>query len=140
MTTWTERLSEAGYRITEPRQAVVTVLQQTERPLKPQEILERGTALHANLGLVTVYRTLELFEQLGLVRRVHRGEGCHGYLPTTPGHRHVLVCQSCGRAVEFVGSDDLDTLIARVEARTDFQVVDHLLQLFGCCPNCQEEN
>lgn len=137
---WEERLSEAGYRITEPRQAVMTVLQQTECPLNPQEIFDRGTDLHAKLGLVTVYRTLELFEQFDLVRRVHRGEGCHGYLPISPGHRHVLVCRVCGRAVEFVGSDDLDTLIARVEARTDFQVVDHLLQLFGRCPECQEEN
>jgi Fe2+ or Zn2+ uptake regulation protein len=118
----------------------MTVLQRTERPLRPQEILERGTALHANLGLVTVYRTLELFEQLNLVRRVHRGGGCHGYLPISPGHRHVLVCQLCGRAVEFVGSDDLDTLVARVETQTDFQVVDHLLQLFGRCPNCKEES
>jgi len=138
MEAWLERLSEAGHRITEPRQAVMTVLQRTERPLRPQEILEHGTALHTNLGLVTIYRTLELFEQLGLVRRVHRGEGCHGYLPISPGHRHVLVCQACGRAVEFVGSDDLDTLIARVEAETDFQVTDHLLQLFGHCSDCRQ--
>ncbi|MGC9400360.1 MAG: Fur family transcriptional regulator [Anaerolineae bacterium] len=139
MQRWTECLSEAGYRVTEPRQAVMEVLQKTERPLKPQEILERGAALRANLGLVTVYRTLDLFEQLGLVRRVHRGEGCQGYLPASPGHRHVLICQSCGRAVEFVGYDDLDDLIARVERRTAFQVVDHLLQLFGRCPACQEQ-
>jgi Fur family ferric uptake transcriptional regulator len=118
----------------------MTVLQQSERPLTPQDVLELGEAIHSNLGLVTVYRTLELFEQFNLVRRVHRGEGCHGYLPTSPGHRHVLVCQACGRAVEFLGSDDLETLIARVEARTDFQVVDHLLQLFGRCPECQEED
>lgn len=140
MQAWIEKLSDAGYRVTEPRQAVMMVLEQTERPLKPQEILDRGTVFHAPLGLVTVYRTLELFEQLGLVRRVHRGEGCHGYLPMSPGHRHVLVCQSCGRAEEFVGSDDLDELIAQVEMDTDFQVTDHLLQLFGRCPNCKEEN
>ena len=138
MEAWTERLSSAGHRITEPRQAVMRVLRQTERPLNPQEILERGTAWHANLGLVTVYRTLELFEQLGLVRRVHRGAGCHGYLPISPGHRHVLICQACGRAVEFVGSDDLAALIDQVEAETDFKVTDHLLQLFGRCPDCRK--
>ncbi|MCD4738018.1 MAG: transcriptional repressor [Anaerolineae bacterium] len=137
MPTWEETLSQAGCRITEPRRAVMTVLAQAERSLVPQEIFALGIKLHATLSLVTVYRTLELFEELSLVRRVHQDDKCHGYLLTAAGHRHVLVCEGCGRAVEFPGQDDLVALIARVEECTGYQVEAHLLQLVGVCPHCQ---
>jgi Fe2+ or Zn2+ uptake regulation protein len=115
------------------------VLMDTEAPLAPLEILERGSAIHARLGLVTVYRTVTLFEELKLVCRVHRSDGCHGYVATSPGHRHHIICRQCGRTVEFPGSEDLDLLIQQVEQRTDYQVDDHLLQLFGLCPGCREK-
>jgi Fur family ferric uptake transcriptional regulator len=138
MAEWEQRLADVGCRITAPRRAVMQVLLQTEAPLSPQEIFEQGGVIHPKLGLVTVYRTLNLLVGLNMVRRVHREDGCHGYLPASPGHRHALICQECGRAVEFPGEDDLHALIERVEARTGYRVDDHLFQLFGLCPNCQE--
>lgn len=135
---WKRRLTDAGCRITSSRRAVAKVLKGADAPLSPQEIFEQARVIHGGLGLVTVYRTLSLFSGLGLVRRAHREDGCHGYLLASPGHRHALICQRCGRAVEFPGEDDLGTLIGRVEARTGYQVDDHLLQLFGLCPACQE--
>ncbi len=139
MENWEYILAEAGHRITAPRQAVMEVLAQSEVPLSPQEILERGQMHHARLGLVTVYRTLELFEQFGMACRVHLAEGCHGYVLRQPGHRHILLCQECGQSVEFPGQDDLDALVDRVAARTGYRIVDHWLQLFGVCPACQRE-
>ena len=115
------------------------ILAHTETPLSPQEIFEQGKGVYLRLGLVTVYRTLELFEAFDLVRRVHREDGCHGYLLASPGHRHVVICQGCGRAVEFAGQDDLEALVAQVEAKTGYRVESHLLQLFGCCPDCQKK-
>lgn len=135
---WEEVLSAANHRITAPRRVVMAVLDAALRPLSPQEIYERGQELHPRLGLVTVYRAVELFESLDLVRRVHREDGCHGYLLSKPGHRHVLMCESCGRAVEFAGEDDLEALIERVESRTGYAVAEHLLQLSGLCPGCRE--
>jgi Fur family ferric uptake transcriptional regulator len=113
------------------------VLSEAETPLAPQAIHERGREMHPRLGLVTVYRTLELFEELNLVSRAHHGDDCHGYVLSSPGHRHLLLCHRCGRAVEFPGEDDLDDLIARVEERTGYEVDAHLLQLSGLCPACQ---
>jgi len=136
---WEQRLTSAGHRITVPRRAVMEVLQHSEVPLSIQEILRQGGQIHPGLGLVTVYRTMALLEEMGLARRVHRTNGCQGYLLASPGHRHALICQCCGRAVEFPGEDDLEALIERVEAGTGYQVKDHLLQLFGLCPNCQRE-
>jgi len=137
MVEWEVCLSEAGYRITASRRAVMAVLIQDNAPLSPQEILEQARAVHAGLGLVTVYRTLNLLTDLDLVRRIHREDDCHGYVLASPGHHHAVVCRSCGRAVEFTGENDIDTLIAQVEARTGYQVDDHLLQLSGLCPRCQ---
>ncbi len=136
MESWEQILSKAGHRITGPRRVVMQILAQTEVPLSPQEIFERGRGLHQGLGLVTVYRTLDLFEHYGLACRVHLKEGCHGYLAASPGHRHVVLCKACGRSVDFPGHDDLALLIARVEEHTGYHVDAHLLQLFGVCPSC----
>lgn len=135
---WEQVLVDAGCRITAPRRAVMQTLQQAYAPVLPQEILEQGRRLHHKLGLVTVYRTLALLTELNLVRRVHRENGCHGYVLASPGHRHTLICQGCERAVEFPGENDIHALIDRVEAETGYQVADHLLQLFGLCPECQQ--
>jgi Fe2+ or Zn2+ uptake regulation protein len=118
----------------------MTVLQEAEAPLSPQEILERGGAIHRALGLTTVYRTVALLTELGVVRRVHRSDGCHGYVATSPGHCHHVICEMCGRTVEFPGSEDLTALIGQVEKSTDYRVDEHLLQLFGLCPDCRGRN
>jgi Fur family ferric uptake transcriptional regulator len=138
MMKWEQCLSDAGCRVTAPRRAVMQVLQETSAPLQPQEILEQGRRVHGTLGLVTVYRTLALLTELNLVRRVHRENGCHGYVVTSPGHCHHVICQRCGGAAEFSGGDDIHTLVGCVEATTGYRVDDHLLQLFGLCPDCRE--
>lgn len=135
---WEERLSAAGYRLTAARRAVMQVLLLATAPLSPQELHTRGRAIHPALGLVSVYRTLDLLEELELVRRVHLADGCHGYLPASPGHRHALLCRGCGQAVEFPGSEDLSALIAEVQRSTGYQIEEHLLQLIGLCPACHK--
>ena len=139
MTEWEQCLADAECRVTAPRRAVMQVLQQANEPLSPQEIRDQARATHRPLGLVTVYRTLDLLAELGLVRRVHHNDGCHGYLPATTGHFHALICRDCGRSVEFSGDNDLRTLIAAVETQTGYRVEEHLLQLSGLCSGCQAE-
>ena len=131
-------LVEAGYSSTRPRQVISEAIASAREGLTPLEVLDRGRRQHARLGLGTVYRTLRILTRLNLVRRVHRADGCHGYLPASTGHHHVVVCQDCGRAAEFPGGDDLDVLIGQVEVRTGYRVSDHLLQLFGRCPECEQ--
>lgn len=138
MTEWEQSLADAGCRITAPRRAVMQVLLAASTPLSPQEILEHGRQIHRKLGLVTVYRTVDLLAEMNLVRRIHCEDGCHGYLPASPGHRHALICQHCNGAIEFPGGDGIHALIGQVEAQTGYRVDDHLLQLFGLCPACQK--
>jgi Fur family ferric uptake transcriptional regulator len=136
---WERQLADVGCRITAPRRVVMQVLRETSAPLSPQEILEQGQQMHRKMGLVTVYRTLALLAEFDLVRRVHREDGCHGYVLASPGHRHHVICQRCGGATEFSGEDDIHALIERVESGTGYRVNDHLLQLFGLCPGCQSQ-
>ena len=139
MQDWEQQLAAAGYRVTAPRRAVIAVLAQASSPLLPQEILERARSRHYDLGLVTVYRTLNVLAGLDLVRRVHRQDGCHGYLPASPGHHHAVICRGCGEAAEFPGADDIERLVEQVEVRTGYAISGHLLQLYGLCPNCSRK-
>jgi len=134
---WERTLARAGRRLTASRRAVMQVLLEAAVPLSPQAIYERARPLHPPLGLVTVYRTLDVLVELGLLRRVHRDGGCHGYVLASPGHSHTILCRGCGQAVEFPGGEDLDGLVAQVQQATGFRVEGHLLQLVGLCPACR---
>jgi Fur family ferric uptake transcriptional regulator len=131
-----QALREAGYRLTQPRLAVWQVLQGNSGYLSPHEIYERGRALHPSLGLVTVYRTLEMLDELGLVRRVHGQGNCHGYARANSARGHYLVCRQCGQVAEFP-CEGMEGIIEAVQQRSGFIVEEHLLELVGLCPTCQ---
>ena len=131
-----QALRQAGYRLTRPRLAVLTVLQEHEEGLDPQEVHRMGKAICPSLGLVTVYRTLDLLAELGLVRRVHSEQRCHSFA-SAGRDRHYLVCQGCHRVIEFP-CDGLEGLIEGVRQRTGYAITGHLVELSGLCPECQD--
>jgi len=132
------KLNNHGFRLTRPRQVVMDVLQAATIPLSPQTIHQNSINLHQDIGLVSVYRTLELLTEMGLVRRVHGHDECQGYVIASPGHHHHLVCRECETAVEFSGIEDLSPLLERIQQETGFIVEEHLLQFNGLCPQCQQ--
>jgi Fur family ferric uptake transcriptional regulator len=134
-----EKLNQHGLRMTRPRKEVAAILKESKVPLSPQTIHQIALARNCNIGLVSVYRTLDLLSELDLVRRVHGQDGCHGYVLASPGHHHHLICRKCGKAVEFTGSGDLSDFIERIEKKTGFAIDEHILQLYGLCPQCQEQ-
>jgi Fur family ferric uptake transcriptional regulator len=137
--TWLRCLRDNGYRPTSTRRVVVETITQSKRALSPTEIYDLARQRCASLGLVTVYRTLEKLEGLGLVQRVHQTGDCHAYIAAVTGHQHLLICQNCGRA-EYFDGDRLDSLIERVENESGFIVQDHWLQLLGLCTACQPKH
>ena len=128
-------LRRAGYRLTQPRLAILQVLQDHDEGLNPEEVYRQGKAICPSLGLVTVYRTLDLLTELGLVRRVHSEQRCHSYA-TADVERHYLICRACHRVTEFP-CDGLESLIEGVRQRTGYTITDHLFELSGLCPDCQ---
>ncbi len=133
-------LNQKGLRLTRPRREVTAILNEAKTPLSPQTIHQRAKEKNCEVSLVSVYRTLDLLSELDLVRRVHSQDGCHGYVLSSPGHHHYLVCRQCGKAVEFIGSDDLTNFIKRIADQTGYSIDEHILQLYGLCQHCQEEN
>jgi len=144
-----DALAQAGYSNTRSRRAVLLAICEAGGKASGAELLALGRAHHATLGLVTVYRALDLLLSLGLVRKLHLTEGCHTYALSlvnreteTRGngphsHGHHIICQRCNRAVEFNGCD-LDAVVVTVEAQTGFRVQEHWLEMFGICPVCRE--
>lgn len=136
---WLESLQESGYRLTAPRRAIVSIVADSSQALDAIELYDRGRKAYPRLGLVTVYRTLEKLEQLGLVQRVHQPGGCNMYLRAPQGHEHLLLCKSCGQ-MEYFSGDDLSGLIAETSRRSGYLIEEHWLQLFGLCLECQPGN
>jgi Fe2+ or Zn2+ uptake regulation protein len=133
---WLDSLQNGGYRLTAPRKAIVAIIVNSSRALDAVEIFDLGRVEHPRLGLVTVYRTLEKLDELGLVQRVHQPDGCNMYLRAPEGHEHLLLCKSCGQ-MEYFSGDDLSELIEQISQRSGYQVQEHWLQLFGLCGSCR---
>ena len=135
---WLTCLAEHGHRLTAPRRVVVETIASSDRVLNPFEVFEKARLRYSKLGLVTVYRTIETLEQLGLIQRVHRPSDCQAFVTAFTGHQHLLICQECGRVEFFSGDEGMDDLMAEVSHRSGYQVEDHWLQMFGVCGGCQE--
>lgn len=135
---WLACLQANGYRLTEPRRVVVETIASSQQALIPFDVFEKARARYPSLGLVTVYRTIEKLEELGLIQRVHQPTGCQAFVTAFSGHQHILICQHCGR-VEFFSGDveEIDGLIQVVGDTSGYQIQGHWLQLFGVCAGCQ---
>ena len=128
-----------GYKITPQRRAILRVIVDSQEHLTPADIYERAHKEHPGIGLVTVYRTLDKLDELGLICEVHAKDGRLSYLLTRPSeHHHHLICSECGAVVDFTGCD-LSQLEQRLSLETGFKVADHLLEFIGLCQACQKE-
>lgn len=137
-TNWLEKLQQSGYRLTLSRRTVVEVIAESSRALSPLQVYDVARLRHRGLGLVTVYRTLEKLEEMGLIQRVHQPQGCQAFIAGFSGHQHMVLCSRCGK-VQFFDGDNLDGLINTIHTETGYRIHDHWLQLFGLCAECQSE-
>jgi Fur family transcriptional regulator, ferric uptake regulator len=135
---WLELVEKNGGRLTTPRRAIVSLLVSANCAMDPLEIYGKIRQQNPHIGLVTIYRTLDLLARLGLVERIHRPDGCHLVLRAAIGHEHVVLCTSCGRA-EFFSGEDISTWIENISRESGFQIQSHWLQLQGLCVDCQQK-
>ncbi len=130
-------LRRQGYKLTLQRRAVVQAITSAQDHLTPAIIYEKVNQDHPNIGLVTVYRTLEILAKLGLVCELHGRGICRSYTISAPEHHHHLICSNCGTVVDFT-SHDLGELEQSISEESGFRIDGHLLEFFGFCPACQK--
>lgn len=130
------RLKTAGLRITQPRIAILEVLIQRSSPASIEQIHNNLTS--DSCDLVTVYRCLAVFEELGLVRRCffHNGASLYEINLNDSPHYHV-VCRSCGK-VERIDISITDS-VERMLRERGYEQVTHMVEFFGVCPACQKQ-
>lgn len=132
-------VADAGYSDTKARRAVVGALCAAPAGATPAQLLSKAKSIHSGLGQVTVYRTLEMLEGLGLARKLHAEDGCSAWAAATRRHGHYVICRQCRKAAEFEGCA-VESALGKVTAQTGYEVSGHWLELFGLCPDCQKRS
>ena len=128
-------LDTAGFRLTEPRRAVATLIADRDGPFTAADLLADARARRLGIGRATVFRALDAFSGLNVVERLDLPNGEHAYVGCEPAHHHHVVCEGCGRTTEIDDAGIRD-IVRAVERRTGFRVDSHRVELFGRCSAC----
>jgi Fur family ferric uptake transcriptional regulator len=135
----TDELSHRGYRMTPQRMMIVSAIESSDNHISAEDIYEQVAAKYPNVNVSTVYRTLELLEQLGLVTKTEMGVGRIMYHPIEKGHHHHLICRECGSIIDLDESimEHLKETILR-----DYQFTAELrhLGILGLCSDCKQKS
>lgn len=133
------KLKEKGYKLTPQRKVVIDIiLRDNHRHLNTEEIYEQVKKTYPNIGLATVYRTLIVLDELGIITRMNFDDGCIRYEMNSDEHQHHhLICKNCGRVIEVM-EDLLEDLEVTVEQKYRFKIIDHNLKIYGLCEDCMK--
>jgi len=131
-------LRQYGYKLTPQRRVVIQTIASSQDHLTPAAIYDKVHHDQPNIGLVTVYRTLEILAELELICELHAGGSCRSYTVSAPGHHHHLICSNCGVVIDFTDCD-LGEAQQNLSNETGFRINGHLLEFIGLCQTCQKE-
>ncbi|MDQ3871530.1 MAG: transcriptional repressor [Chloroflexota bacterium] len=134
-----DAVDQAGYRLTEPRRAVAALVASRSGHFTAEELIRDARTRRLGVGRATVFRALDLFNELGLVERVDLPSGDHAYISCEPAHHHHVICSRCGRTTE-VGDCGMRTVAEEVARRTGYAIDSHRVELYGLCPHCRAGN
>jgi len=137
-----EDLKKKGYKLTPQRRSIVdTIIENEGQHLTAEEIYDKVKKGCPEIGLATVYRTILLLEELGVISRLDLNDGCSRYeiLHSNETHRHHhLICNACHKVSE-VQDDLLEELEISIEKQYRFKILDHSVKFYGICDECQKE-
>lgn len=132
-----QALIEAGFKVTDPRLAIIEEIVGFRHDFEVPELAEHIEQRPGfKPGIASVFRTVKLLTELGLLQRVHSSDGCHRY-ELIRGHNHQVTCRCCDRTIEFEGCDFTE-LTGFLEKQTGFKLEGHWMEFFGLCPTCRE--
>lgn len=137
-----QQLQSQGYKLTPQREATVRVLLENEEDhLSAEDVFMLVKDKAPEIGLATVYRTLELLSELHVVEKMNFGDGVARYDLRDDGshHHHHLICVQCG-TVDEIMEDWLIPFEEKLAQESGFTVLDHRLDFQGICRHCNEKN
>ena len=134
-----KRLRDAGYKLTNARLTVLRVIERNHGHITSSEVLEQVNEVDSTIGRASVFRTLDLLTQLGIIRPTYIDTSTTpNYVLMPDGHHHHIICTNCNRVIEFENCG-LDEVKARLEEQLRVQLQGHLLEFYGLCADCVPE-
>jgi Fur family ferric uptake transcriptional regulator len=130
-----KQLRQSGHKITPQRLTIIKVVLNSTEHLTPSVIYEKAHQIDAKIGEVTVYRTLNILSELGLVCLLHTADNTHSYVASPTGHHGHIICSQCGKVVNFMNCN-LQGLEKRLSSETGFDINEHHLDFYGKCQEC----
>lgn len=143
---WGQRLENSGFRITRAREIILEMLESTPEHLSAEDIFIRIRQKFPGIGLTTVYRTLDILENAGIVDKFDfsldraKYELSEGY--SGKKHHHHLICRKCGKIIDYSEFQDSEMdYIRRTESQLagkhGFSIEKHVIHFYGTCPQCK---
>ncbi len=137
-----DALRSKGYKLTPQRRSVLNIMiQHLGEHLTAEEIYDEVRVECPDIGLATVYRTLQLLSDMKILMKLNLDDGITRYemnLDDKHHHHHHLICENCGKILE-VKYDLLDSVEKKIEKEYQFSIHNHKLKFYGLCKNCQAE-
>ena len=121
---------ERGLRVTEQRRVIARVLSDAEDHPDVEKVYERAVTIDPQISIATVYRTVRLFEEAGILERHDFGDGRARYEAAPEAHHDHLIDVETGKVIEFV-DPELEQLQRQIAERLGFRLVDHRMELYG---------
>ena len=125
-----ERCEAKGLRMTGQRRTIATVLEDAADHPDVEELYARASALDAGISLATVYRTVKLFEEAGILEKLEFGDGRARYEDAEREHHDHLIDLNSGEVIEFV-DPDIEALQERIAEKLGYTLKGHRLELYG---------
>ena len=133
----TKILREKGFKVTPQRLAVYDALSSTKSHPNAEMLYNMLQPSYPTMSLATVYKTMDILAELGLIQVLNVGEDSYRYDAETASHPHIR-CTECNRVDDIFNFQD-EGLMNGVEAKTSYQLTGRQLYFFGRCPHCQEK-
>lgn len=135
-------LQKEGYKLTNQRKDILrTLINNNTKHLSCEDVFNIVSIESPDLGIATVYRTLQLFEKLNIVYKINFDDGLSRYelnLGEENHQHHHLICLNCGKVIE-VKLDLLESLENKIEKDGNFKIVDHNVKFYGYCKKCLDK-
>ena len=127
----------AGMRMTDQRRIIASVLSKADDHPDVEEVYRRASAKDSGISIATVYRTVRLFEEAGILTRHDFGDGRSRYEPVAEDHHDHLIDIQSGKVIEFT-NEEIERLQAEVAEKLGYRLVDHRLELYGVPLNTKD--